>query len=96
MKFLGWCIIVTAWITILTATFARSQHTFQEFELREQLQQQQINLWELLHQMTYVDEQHREKIREEIKEMLEQISLTVSDLLEAYEKNQPHVPLPAP
>ena len=47
MKFLGWCIIVTAWITILTATFARSQHTFQEFELREQLQQQQVEEQEL-------------------------------------------------
>lgn len=94
LRLFGYCVIVLAWLVIITAT-VQSDHTFEEFELREQLQMLQINLWELLHQNTYVDDAVRPVVQSEINQILENISATVSDLLEAYERNQPHVPPPA-
>jgi hypothetical protein len=94
LRLFGYSVIVLAWLVIITAT-VQSDHTFEEFELREQLQMLQINLWELLHQNTYVDDAVRPVVHEEIRVILDGISATVSDLLEAYEKNQPHVPPPA-
>jgi hypothetical protein len=94
LRLFGYSVIVLAWLVIITAT-VQSDHTFEEFELREQLQMLQINLWELLHQNTYVGDDVRPVVHEEIQVILDGISATVSDLLEAYEKNQPHVPPPA-
>lgn len=95
LRLFSYTVIITAWLVTITAT-AQSDHTFEEFELREQLQTLQINLWELLHQNTYVDDGVRPVVHEEIRTILESVSATVSDLLEAYERNQPHVPPPAP
>lgn len=94
LRLFGYSVIVLAWLVIITAT-VQSDHTFEEFELREQLQMLQINLWELLHQNTYVADDVRPVVQEEIRAILETINATVSDLLEAYERNQPHVPPPA-
>ena len=58
------------------------EHTFAVFELREQLQMLYINMWELLHQLEYVEPHQREVVYQEIQHIKQQIIHTIDLLLE--------------
>ena len=58
------------------------EHTFAVFELREQLQMLYLNMWELLHQLEYVNPEQRAVVYVEIEDIREQITATIELLLE--------------
>ena len=56
-------------------------NTFAVFDLREQLQWLQINLWELLHQLEYVEPHQRAIVYEEIVHIRAEIDRIVAELV---------------
>lgn len=71
------------------STSIHSEHalTFAEFEAREQLMQYQINIDELFNQLRYAEGPLREKVLEEIQEMLQLINQQVAYMLELDQKH---------
>ena len=67
---------------MLTGAVAFHENTFAVFELREQLQMLYINMWELLHQLEYVNSDQRAVVYEEIEHIRQQISQTIDLLLQ--------------
>jgi len=56
-------------------------NTFAVFDLKEQLQWLQINLWELLHQLEYVEPHQRAIVYEEIAHIRAEIDRIVAELV---------------
>ena len=69
-------------IVLTTTAVAFHENTFAVFELREQLQMLYINMWELLHQLEYVNSDQRLVVYEEIQHIREQIDHTIDQLLQ--------------
>ena len=82
-------LIIYALITVCAVAF--HDNTFAVFDLREQLQWLQINLWELLHQLEYVEPYQRLVVYEEIEHIQSEIQRTV-DLLVAHDRAQHPLP----
>ena len=61
--------------------FGFHDNTFAVFDLREQLQWLQINLWELLHQLEYVEPHQRLVVYEEIQHIRSEIQRVVDQLI---------------
>jgi hypothetical protein len=76
-----------AYIAMLVSAVAFHDNTFAVFELREQLQMLYINMWELLHQLEYVEPHQREVVYEEIEHIKQQIIHTI-DLLKQHDQLQ--------
>jgi cob(I)alamin adenosyltransferase len=57
------------------------ENTFAVFDLKEQLQWLQINLWELLHQLEYVEPHQRLVVYEEIAHIRTEIDRVVAELV---------------
>ena len=70
---------------ILTSAVAFHENTFAVFELREQLQMLYINMWELLHQLEYVEPHQRHVVYQEIEHIKQQIIQTI-DLLRQHDQ----------
>ena len=70
-------------ISVLMAVSAVAFHdnTFVVFDLKEQLQWLQINLWELLHQLEYVEPHQRAIVYEEIAHIRAEIDRIVRELV---------------
>jgi len=68
-----------ALMTVCAVAF--HDNTFAVFDLREQLQWLQINLWELLHQLEYVEPHQRVIVYEEIQHIRAEIDRIVSELV---------------
>jgi hypothetical protein len=58
------------------------ENTFAVFELREQLQILYINMWELLHQLEYVDARQREVVYAEIEHIRSEIQRIIDELIQ--------------
>ena len=67
---------------MLTCALAFHDNTFAVFELKEELQIRYINLWELLHQLEYVDARQRGIVYEEIEHIRSEIQRIIDLLLE--------------
>jgi cob(I)alamin adenosyltransferase len=63
------------------------ENTFAVFDLKEQLQWLQINLWELLHQLEYVEPHQRLVVYEEIAHIRTEIDRVVAELV-AHDQTQ--------
>ena len=72
---------------MLTGATAFHDNTFAVFELREQLQMLYINMWELLHQLEYVEPHQRVVVYQEIEHIKQQIIQTI-DLLKQHDQAQ--------
>jgi cob(I)alamin adenosyltransferase len=72
-------LIIYALITV--CAFGFHDNTFAVFDLREQLQWLQINLWELLHQLEYVEPHQRAIVYEEIQHIRAEIDRIVAELV---------------
>jgi hypothetical protein len=66
-------------------------NTFAVFDLKEQLQWLQINLWELLHQLEYVEPRQRAIVYQEIQHIQSEIQRIV-DLLVQHDQGQHPLP----
>ena len=75
---------------VLTAVAcAFHMNTFAVFELREQLQMLYLNMWELLHQLEYVESHQRHKVYQEILHIRQQIIHTIDQLVEHDQSQHP-------
>ena len=72
-------LIIYAVMTVPAVAF--HDNTFAVFDLREQLQWLQINLWELLHQLEYVEPYQRAVVYEEIQHIRAEIQRVVDELV---------------
>ena len=71
--------IVYFTITVCAAAF--HENTFAVFELKEQLQILYMNMWELLHQLEYVEPHQREVVYEEIQHLKSEITRIIDELI---------------
>ena len=78
---------ILLYAVMLTGAVAFHDNTFAVFELREQLQMLYINMWELLHQLEYVEPHQRVVVYEEIEHIKQQIVQTI-DLLRQHDQAQ--------
>ena len=69
------------YMIMLTGAVAFHDNTFVVFDLKEQLQWLQINLWELLHQLEYVEPHQRVVVYEEIAHIRAEIDRIVQELV---------------
>jgi len=74
-------------LTVSAAAF--HDNTFAVFELKEQLQILYINMWELLHQLEYVNAEQRTIVYAEIDEIRQQIVATIDLLLQHDQAQHP-------
>ena len=79
--------VLFIYITLTTVAVALHENTFAVFELREQLQMLYINMWELLHQLEYVEPHQRRIVYEEIQHIKQEIIRTI-DLLTQHDQFQ--------
>ena len=78
---------VIAYCIMTVCAVAFHENTFAVFELREHLQMLYINMWELLHQLEYVEPHQREVVYQEIQHIKQQIIHTI-DLLLDHDRSQ--------
>ena len=76
---------IIIYAVMLTSAVAFHENTFAVFELREQLQMLYLNMWELLHQLEYVEPHQRVIVYEEIEHIKQQIIQTI-DLLKQHDQ----------
>ena len=69
------------YVLITVCAFGFHDNTFVVFDLKEQLQWLQINLWELLHQLEYVEPHQRAIVYEEIEHIRAEIDRIVAELV---------------
>jgi len=81
--------VIYALMTVCAVAF--HDNTFAVFDLREQLQWLQINLWELLHQLEYVEPHQRLVVYEEIQHIRSEIDRIVAELV-AHDRAQHPLP----
>ena len=74
-------------MTVCAAAF--HENTFAVFELKEQLQILYMNMWELLHQLEYVEPHQRGWVYEEIEDIRQQINHTLDLLLQHDQAQHP-------
>ena len=85
--------IAMFWRTLLLSLImtvcavAFHENTFAVFELKEQLQILYLNMWELLHQLEYVNPDQRLIVYQEIEHIKQQIADTI-DLLKQHDQSQ--------
>ena len=79
--------VILMYISLTTVALALHENTFAVFELREQLQMLYINMWELLHQLEYVESHQRPIVYQEIEHIKQQIIHTI-DLLKQHDQAQ--------
>ena len=75
------------YVIMTVCAVAFHENTFAVFELREQLQMLYINMWELLHQLEYVNSDQRPIVYAEIEHIKQQIVDTI-DLLRQHDQAQ--------
>ena len=78
---------IILYAVMLTCSVAFHENTFAVFELREQLQMLYLNMWELLHQLEYVNSTQRPIVYQEIEQIKQQIIQTI-DLLKQHDQAQ--------
>ena len=79
--------VFVIYIVLSAVAVAFHENTFAVFELREQLQMLYINMWELLHQLEYVNADQRAVVYEEIEHIKQEIIRTI-DLLKQHDQAQ--------
>ena len=75
------------YVIMTVCAVAFHDNTFAVFELKEQLQMLYINMWELLHQLEYVNSEQRPIVYAEIEHIKQQIVQTI-DLLKQHDQAQ--------
>ena len=77
------------YISLTTVAYALHENTFAVWELKEQLQMLYINMWELLHQLEYVDPDQRVIVYEEIQHIRSEIQRVIDLLVEHDQAEHP-------
>jgi len=80
-------VILYAVMTVCAVAF--HENTFAVWELKEQLQILYINMWELLHQLEYVNSDQRVVVYAEIEHIKQEIIRTIDLLVEHDQQQHP-------
>ena len=80
-------IILYAIMTVCAVAF--HEHTYAVWELRELLIERQLNLWELLEQLEYVDADQRAVVYAEIDHIRSEIARIVNELIQHDRQQHP-------
>ena len=80
-------VILYAIMTVCAVAF--HEHTYAVWELRELLIERQLNLWELLEQLKYVDADQRVVVYAEIEHMKSEINTIIDQLVEHDKQQHP-------
>ena len=83
--------VLILYVLMTVCAVAFHDNTFAVFDLKEQLQWLQINLWELLHQLEYVEPHQRAIVYEEIAHIRSEIDRIVTELV-AHDQSQHPLP----
>ena len=83
--------VLILYVLMTVCAVAFHDNTFAVFDLKEQLQWLQINLWELLHQLEYVEPHQRAIVYEEIAHIRAEIDRIVAELV-AHDQAQHPLP----
>jgi cob(I)alamin adenosyltransferase len=83
--------VLVLYVLMAVCAVAFHDNTFAVFDLKEQLQWLQINLWELLHQLEYVTPDQRVIVYEEIEHIRAEIDRVVRELV-AHDRAQHPLP----
>jgi cob(I)alamin adenosyltransferase len=83
--------VLILYVLMTVCAVAFHDNTFAVFDLKEQLQWLQINLWELLHQLEYVEPHQRAIVYEEIQHIRAEIDRIVAELV-AHDQAQHPLP----
>jgi cob(I)alamin adenosyltransferase len=83
--------VLILYVLMTVCAVAFHDNTFAVFDLKEQLQWLQINLWELLHQLEYVEPHQRVVVYEEIAHIRTEIDRIVAELV-AHDQAQHPLP----
>ena len=78
---------VILYVAMTVCAVAFHEHTYAVWELRELLIERQLNLWELLEQLKYVDPDQRVVVYTEIEHIREEITTIIDQLVE-HDKQQ--------
>ena len=78
---------VILYVAMTVCAVAFHENTFAVWELRELLIERQLNLWELLEQLKYVDPDQRVVVYTEIEHIREEITTIIDQLVE-HDKQQ--------
>ena len=81
--------IITVLLLMTVSAVAFHENTFAVFELKEQLQMLYINMWELLHQLEYVEPHQRVIVYQEIEHIQQEIVDTINQLLQHDQHQHP-------
>ena len=81
--------VVAMYIVLTVTAVALHENTFAVFELEEQLQILYINMWELLHQLEYVDSDQRGVVYAEIQHIRSEIQRVIDLLVEHDQAEHP-------
>ena len=81
--------VFVIYILLTTTAVALHENTFAVFELREQLQMLDINMWELLLQLEYVEPHQRVIVYEEIEHTQSEIQRVIHLLVEHDQSQHP-------
>ena len=81
--------IITVLLLMTVSAVAFHENTFAVFELKEQLQILYINMWELLHQLEYVEPHQRVIVYQEIEHIQQEIVDTINQLLQHDQHQHP-------
>jgi len=73
-------VILYCIMTVCAVAF--HENTYAVWELRELLIERQLNLWELLEQLKYVDPDQREVVYAEIEHIKQEINRIIDQLLQ--------------
>jgi len=74
--------IIAVVLLMTVSAVAFHDNTFAVFELKEQLQERYINMWDLLHQLEYVTQEQRDMVYTEIEHIREEINSIIQQLME--------------
>jgi len=73
---------VILYVAMTVCAVAFHEHTYAVWELRELLIERQLNLWELLEQLKYVDPDQRLTVYQEIEHIRQEINSIIDQLLQ--------------
>ena len=81
--------VLVTYALLTVCAIAFHEHTYAVWELRELLIERQLNLWELLEQLKYVDPDQRVVVYAEIEHMKSEINRIIDQLVEHDKQQHP-------
>jgi hypothetical protein len=95
MKTLWCCVIIMAAVVVMPAshTFHDEPGSFREYELKQERIDIEINITELLHQLTYVETRVRPRVYEELTELQQRWHRVIEELIQIDRIEHPQPPV---